>query len=833
MNLDASGRKRAERAVILEQKRRDVFLKLHELMDAPGNELFAFMSDAVREATESEYSFIGTIEENESVMAIYSWSKNTIEQCAVGDKPLRYPIQNAGLWGDCIRQRRPLIINNYAEGLPSKKGLPACHVPVRRFMAVPVFDGNTIVAVAAVANKSEDYDRSDVASVFALTGRMWEMLRRKHAEERLQKSEAMYRQLIGLAADAIFLLSPAGQVLMANNKCSQLFGYSPEELLTMNIVDTYCEEEKEAGRQRVSTVAAGASLMIERRLRKKDGSVLLVEVNADRLPDGNIQSIVRDITSRKRAEKELNQSASLLEAVFDATPIGICIMQDRHYRRVNRFWCKRFGYSEQEVLGQTTLQLYESKEEYERVGVALYKHCENQSVSAVQTRLRCKDSTIRDVLLTAARLQSADQPANFVVAIEDITERKRVADALIEREKLFRAVATALPIGLGLAANRQIRWVNDTLLAMFGRKQKEIIGRDTRILYENDHWYQLAGTRIYAQLAQTGRAEMEANCKHATGYTINVLLIVTALDKTDFSKGIVFAVKDITREKAAEKQMALALEEDIVSRNALMSSLEDNNRIRQQLADKLTEQKRTQSLLVQSAKMASIGMLAGGVAHEINNPLTGVLNNVQLIKIMAQEKGGCPVDEFKTLLDVIEESAKRCTRITGALLSFSRTSQGLLESVTINDIIEKAVILIEHELKLQNIVIRRDFDLAVPHIKGDGQLLQQVIFDLVHNAQWAIKQKHEQRGEIFIKTSFLQDDHCVEVCVQDNGIGISRENLNHMFEPFFTTKPAGEGTGLGLSIIYDIIQKHNGTIKVESESGQGACFKVTLPEVAR
>ncbi|MDD4941861.1 MAG: PAS domain S-box protein, partial [Candidatus Omnitrophica bacterium] len=445
VNLDASGRKRAERAVILEQKRRDVLLKLHELMNASRHELFAFMIDAVREATESEYSFIGTIEENESVMVIYSWSKNTMEQCAMGDKPLRYPIKDAGLWGDCIRQRRPLIINNYAEDLPSKRGLPAGHVPVRRFMAVPVFDGNTIVAVAAVANKSEDYDRSDVASVSALTGRMWEMLRRKHAEERLQKSEAMYRQLIGLAADAIFLLSPDGRVLMANNKCSQLLGYSLEELLGMNIVDTYCEEEKEIGRQRVSAVAAGASLMFERRLRKKDGSVLLVEVNAGRLPDGNIQSIVRDITSRKRAETELNQSASLLETVFDATPIGICVMRDRRYRRVNRFWCERFGYSEQEVLGETTLQLYESKEEYERVGFALYKQCENQSVSAVQTRLRCKDGTIRDVLLTAARLQSADQPGDFVVAIEDITERKRVADALIESEKLFRAVATASP----------------------------------------------------------------------------------------------------------------------------------------------------------------------------------------------------------------------------------------------------------------------------------------------------------------------------------------------------------------------------------------------------
>jgi len=240
--------------------------------------------------------------------------------------------------------------------------------------------------------------------------------------------------------------------------------------------------------------------------------------------------------------------------------------------------------------------------------------------------------------------------------------------------------------------------------------------------------------------------------------------------------------------------------------------------------------KATQAQLIQSAKMASVGLLAGGVAHEINNPLTGVLNNVQLIRMMAGQKKDFNMDDFKELLAAVENSALRCKNITQALLNFSHASKGLFKPLSLNEIIDKVFILIEHELKLENISIRKELQPDLPQIKGDSQLLQQIIFDIVNNAQWAIQNKSaEKNGNIILKTQYNPEKKAIVLSISDDGLGIPKENLDKIFEPFFTTKQVGEGTGLGLSIVYNIIEAHRGSIEVESETGKGATFRISLP----
>lgn len=259
----------------------------------------------------------------------------------------------------------------------------------------------------------------------------------------------------------------------------------------------------------------------------------------------------------------------------------------------------------------------------------------------------------------------------------------------------------------------------------------------------------------------------------------------------------------------------------------------ERKRAEEELRAAYEELKHTQAQLVQSAKMASVGVLAGGVAHEINNPLTGVLNNVQLIKMIADQKKDFSIDEFKELLALIEESAQRCTKITRSLLSFSRASKGVLQPVSLNEMVDRVMILVEHELKLENITIQRETFENLPLIKGDAQLLQQIIFDTITNSKWAIQKKSQKGGGVItIKTDHEPGSHFISLYLSDNGIGIPKENLERIFEPFFTTKPVGEGTGLGLSIVYNIIKEHNGTIAVESEPGERTTFKITLPIVA-
>ncbi len=260
-------------------------------------------------------------------------------------------------------------------------------------------------------------------------------------------------------------------------------------------------------------------------------------------------------------------------------------------------------------------------------------------------------------------------------------------------------------------------------------------------------------------------------------------------------------------------------------RTAIVNILEDINETNNNLRN-------TQERLVQTAKMASIGQLAAGLAHEINNPLTGVLNNVQLIKMSMEEDGNSRMSEaeLKDIFDVIEESALRCKNITQALLDFSHISKTFVQGLSLNETIQKVCNLVGYELKLQNIIIEKELESNLPPIYGNSQLLQQVFMNLITNARWAIRKKEEKKnGKIMVRTGYDSGRQLIYVYFIDNGIGMSEDTQKRIFEPFFTTKDVGEGTGLGLSIIYGIVKEHKGTVEVESKENVGTTFKLYFP----
>ena len=259
-----------------------------------------------------------------------------------------------------------------------------------------------------------------------------------------------------------------------------------------------------------------------------------------------------------------------------------------------------------------------------------------------------------------------------------------------------------------------------------------------------------------------------------------------------------------------------------------MKKEEEKKKKDEELKDAYEKLKNLQAQLIQSAKLASLGQLSAGVAHEINNPLVGVLNNVQLLKMMLEEKKEISPDELKAILTSIEESGLRCKKIIQNMLNFSRASTKAFEQVSLNDIIENTVALIENEYKLQNVLIEKKLNPQIPLILGDRQLLQQMLLDLLNNSLWANKKK-EQPGTITLTTDYDAENKMVVLLVSDTGIGIPKENLEHIFEPFFTTKEIGEGTGLGLAIVYDIIKRHAGTVEVESQVNVGTTFKIKFP----
>jgi len=325
-------------------------------------------------------------------------------------------------------------------------------------------------------------------------------------------------------------------------------------------------------------------------------------------------------------------------------------------------------------------------------------------------------------------------------------------------------------------------------------------------------------------------------------------------DKTNLVAAIKKADRDLTisefkleRTEKVKRTTAILLEETIEELEQKRKAIEDSN---DALQKSLKELKATQSQLIQSEKMASLGELTAGIAHEIQNPLNFVNNfsevSKELLEEMLEEIQNGDMEEVNAIakdviqnLEKINHHGQRADGIVKGMLQHSRTSSGAKEDTDINVLVDEYLRLAYHGLRAKdksfNAALATNFDDSIQPIHITPQDIGRVVLNLITNAFYAVNEKknlQQTQGNSYeptvsVSTKKVNDN--IEISVTDNGNGIPKKVLEKIFQPFFTTKPTGQGTGLGLSLSYDIIKSHNGEIKVNTKANEGTSFIITLP----
>ncbi len=267
-------------------------------------------------------------------------------------------------------------------------------------------------------------------------------------------------------------------------------------------------------------------------------------------------------------------------------------------------------------------------------------------------------------------------------------------------------------------------------------------------------------------------------------------------------------------------------------RNSELELQEWNRTLEEKVSEKTRELHLAEAKAVHAEKLASVGLLAAGIAHELNNPLTGILTFSHLLRRKVSD--GSPEAED---LDLVIRETKRCSGIIKRLLDFAREKKPERRFIDVNQLLAETEQIVHHPVSFRDIELSLDLDGKVPPLSLDPDQMKQVFMNIIVNARDAI----EEKGRVTIRSRYLEPGQgdsrrtapCVEISVSDTGSGIPPEQLQKIFDPFFTTKDIGKGTGLGLSVSYGIVRAHGGTIEVESTVGKGTTFRIIIPVEAQ
>jgi PAS domain S-box-containing protein len=619
----------------------------------------------------------------------------------------------------------------------------------------------------------------------------------------LRRSERRYRRVFEGVKDMIFVTDREGRLLDLNPAGVELLGFTQKsQALSLSHFRDAFHDPRDWERFQLQVEVKGFVRDLELTLSTAGGRLVptLLTGIVRRNKAGRItgyEGIIKDITEHKESESEIIREKKTTEGILEGMPVPTFVI-DRSHRIIywNRACEELTGFSRHEMVG--TYRYWTPFYTHERPSMASL--VVEQNLKALEKFFG--DKNLKQSPNLPGAYEAFEYLPNFrgrecyfyhtaspiyddqgriqgaVQAILDMTERQQLARELKDSEEKFRRLVETSMDGIALHSAMRLLYVNQACLEMFGYQEASgMLGRGLQQFIDTPY-HQAVARRISQILRGDTRPrifEMKGVKKDGTRFDIELVSFPTTYEG---QPAIQTHVRDITHKKHLEDQLA------------------------------------------RTEKLAALGQLAAGLAHEINNPLGGILvYSYLLLEDLAPEQAE------RTQVEKIVREATRCKEIVQGLLEFSRHMPSKMVPLNINAALEEALSLVSDHLLFQNIDLIREFQDDLPPILGDKNRLEQVYINLLMNCGESMGGE----GRLTVATSWRPGSELLQVRFQDTGPGIPEGHLSRLFDPFFTTKEVGKGVGLGLSISYGIIQKHRGRISVESTGPQGTTFLVELP----
>jgi PAS domain S-box-containing protein len=646
---------------------------------------------------------------------------------------------------------------------------------------------------------------------------------RNLAEENLRKSEEDYRNIFENAPIGVFQSVIEGRFSRVNLAFARMFGYESVADLLDSVTDIPSQIYADPGqRQSIldQLMREERVLVDEIELLRKDGSRFCASLHIRSVRDsGNVvasfDGFVVDSTERKRILDALREREERIRLYIQRLPVA-CILWGTDWRvqRWNPAAELVFGYTEAEALGKTAKELIIAPQKEEEQADTIWEYMNQSGMKANNINENVtRDGAIILCEWTNTPFFDKDGRVTGVISVvQDITMRRRNERALQESENRFRTLIEKAPIGISMIRDKRYIYSNPTHTRIFGF----------------DGHAELIGTSLEDRIAPQCLLECLDNAQK--------------LDRGEIS-AIQYGTTGVRKDGSHFPYLISATRLNLSDGGATLSFGAD-----------ITERVQAQELMIQNEKMTMVAGMAAGMAHEVNNPLGIIAQDLQNLerRFSPALSANCAVaDELGLDLEQVARymerrdiltyitgmrgAVKRASDIISNMLLFSRQSDSTHQYININTIIEQSVKLAASDYDLRKkydfkkVTIARTFDEKLPLIPVCVTEMEQVFINILKNAAQAMSDAGTSNPTISVRT--FQDKKWVVVEIGDNGPGMSDNVRQRIFDPFFTTKDIGKGTGLGLSVTYSIVTKnHGGELSVESQPGSGARFTVRLPQ---